>query len=184
MLWVRPPPGLLTDTARSTSGDVTGLSRRAEGIETPTGCFIPGSSNGRTAGSEPAGVGSTPTPGTRNASVVKRTHHGSVLTSRSRFDSWPGYCPTASVVKRTSRGFAEPGFLVRLQVEALWPNPKWMREPAVNRRGVGSTPTGHPNTPAMLDRPGTALVTRTKWVRAPPLALTDSGVAQLVRAPR
>jgi hypothetical protein len=119
---------------------------------------------------------------------------------------------TASVVKRTSHGSTKPGFLVRVQVEALWPNPNWMREPAVNRGCVGSTPTGHPETPAMLDRPGTALVTRTKWVRVPPLALivddagagrpggrpqpdskqvrllpaslSDSGVAQLVRAPR
>jgi hypothetical protein len=151
----------------------------ARGDRNPYGLLpIPGSSNGRTAGSEPAGVGSTPTPGTRNASVVKRTHHGSVLTSRSRFDSWPGYCPTASVVKRTSRGSAKSEVLVRLRAEALWPNPKRQREPAVNRLCVGSTPTGHPNTPAMLDRPGTALVTRTKWVRVPPLALTDSGVAQ------
>lgn len=30
----------------------------------------------------------------------------------------------------------------------------------------------------MLDRPGTALVTRSEWVRVPPLALSDSGVAQ------
>lgn len=84
-----------------------------------------------------------------------------------------GVLTNASVVKRTSRGSAKSEVLVRLRAEALWPNPKWLRDPAVNRGCVGSTPTGHPKTPAMPDRPGTALVTRTKWVRVPPLALFD-----------
>ena len=50
------------------------------------------------------------------------------------------------MVKRTSRGSAKSEFLVRFQVEALWPNPKRLRDPAVNREGVGSTPTGHPRS--------------------------------------
>src|SRR5439155_12631157 len=33
---------------------------------------------------------------------------------------------------------------VRFLPGKLWPNPKRQRSPAVNRVGVGSTPTGHP----------------------------------------
>ena len=104
----------------------------------------------------------------------------------------------ASMVKGTSRGPAKAEFLVRVQVGALWPNSKRQRDPAVNRGCAGSTPAGHPRLlarpsagdggseprsswldtstgcsqkPAMLDRPGTALVTRIKWVRVPPPAL-------------
>jgi hypothetical protein len=54
-----------------------------------------------------------------------------------------GVLVDASMVKGKSRGSAKPEFLVRFQVEALWPNPKRMRDPAVNRLCVGSTPTGH-----------------------------------------
>jgi hypothetical protein len=38
--------------------------------------------------------------------------------------------------------------LVQLQPGMLWPNPKWQRDPAVNRGCVGSTPTGHPASDA------------------------------------
>src|SRR5262245_62739759 len=102
------------------------------------------------------------------------------------------------MVKGRSRGPAKAEFLVRFQVGALRPNPKRLRDPAVNRGCAGSTPAGHPLSvgralgggrgfeprpswldtstgcslrPAMLDGTGTALVTRTKWVRAPPPAL-------------
>src|SRR5690349_13839393 len=50
------------------------------------------------------------------------------------------------MVKGTSRGPPKSAFLVRFQVEALWPNPKRQRDPAVTRRSVGSTPTGHPDS--------------------------------------
>src|SRR5262245_28354368 len=49
------------------------------------------------------------------------------------------------MVKRTSRGPAKAEFLVRFQVEALWPNSKRQRDPAVNRGCAGSTPAGHPD---------------------------------------
>ena len=47
--------------ARSASGEAAGPSSRPEGIETPTGyCELGVSSNGKTAGLQPANEGSTP----------------------------------------------------------------------------------------------------------------------------
>src|SRR3954451_16854447 len=83
------------------------------------GC-CPGGERDIMAPSEGAGAGSTPGRGT-------------VL---------------ASMVKRTSRGPAKAEFLVRVQVGALWPNPKRLRDPAVNRGCAGSTPAGHPEASA------------------------------------
>ncbi len=77
----------------------------------------------------------------------------------------------ASMVKGTSRGSAKSAVLVRIQVEALWPNPKGQRDPAVTRGLWVRLPPATLIRPAMLDRPGTALVRRDKWVRVPPLAL-------------
>src|SRR5262249_34886968 len=74
---------------------------------------------------------------------------GEAEITRFSEDRSPGSTPgqgtaDASMVKRTSRGSAKSEFLVQIQVEALWPNPKRQRDPAVNRGCVGSTPTGHP----------------------------------------
>src|SRR5262245_33330785 len=159
MLWVRPPPGLL-DTARSTSGDVAGLSRREEGIETPTGCspFRGRLTAGRRALDPPVLVRLQP-PELCLGGETDPSRLGPNEQVQVRLLA--GVLTIASVVKRTSRGSAKSEVLVRLRAEALWPNPKRQREPALNRRRVGSTPTGHPNTPAMPDRPGTAFVTRT-----------------------
>jgi hypothetical protein len=66
------------------------------------------------------------------------------------------------MVKGRSRGPAKAEFLVRFQVEALWPNPKRQRDPTVTRRCVGSTPTNHPppmqkhRQPALLAAPARA----------------------------
>ena len=77
----------------------------------------------------------------------------------------------ASMVKGTSRGPAKAEFLVRFQVGALWPNPKRLRDPAVNRGCAGSTPAGHPDVPVQLDRSSTPPVKGRVRVRVPPLAL-------------
>ena len=93
---------------------------------------------------ERAGPGSIPGRGTDDYpwSVAEST--GPAKAELCRFDSCQGYCG------RT----------------------RWIGELVVNQSVVGSTPTGHLNEmPAMLDRPGTAPVKRTKWVRVPPLAL-------------
>lgn len=102
-----------------------------------------------------------------DASMVKR-NHGSLRRSRSRFESWSRYIPG---VWRKHAAVRRRRLQVRLLPGILWPNPKRQRDPAVNRACVGSTPTGHPESPALLDRPSTALVRRTVWVRVPPLAL-------------
>src|SRR5437588_10009184 len=94
---------------RQTRGPQTAVPiTRREG-STPslvTGSCCPGGETDIMAPSEGAGPGSIPGRGT----VV------------------------ASMVKGTSRGPAKAEFLVRFQVGALWPNPKRLRDPAVNRR--------------------------------------------------
>src|SRR5690349_2796848 len=84
------------------------------------GC-CPGGETDIMALSERAGPGSIPGRGTVNASMVKGTSHGP----------------------------AKAEFLVRIQVEALWPNSKRQRDPAVNRGCAGSTPAGHPVSQAL-----------------------------------
>jgi hypothetical protein len=157
------------------------------------------SSNGKTVGLHPANEGSTPStvhcarmarwwngrhavlrrpcpPGVRvqvppwslAALVVKGT---SWLPPKEQVQVRFLAGVIASMVKGTSRGPAKAEFLVRFQVGALWPNPKRLRDPAVNRGCAGSTPAGHLMVPVQLDRPSTPLVKGRKWVRVPPLAL-------------
>lgn len=97
--------------------------------------------------------------GRENTSMVKRTSWLSpkeqiqvrVLVEVLAVIYIPGVWRKHAALRR--RRFMQ----VRLLPGMLWPNPKWLRDPAVNRRCVGSTPTGHPE---------------------------HSGVAQLVRASR
>ena len=70
------------------------------------------------------------------ALVVKRTSRdASNVEVRVRLLA--GVLVDASMVKGTSRGSATPEVLVRIRVKALWPNPKWIRDPAVNRGMCG-----------------------------------------------
>src|SRR5690348_8115273 len=92
----------------------TGREGSTPSLVTVRGC--PGGETDIMAPSEGAGPGSTPGRGTVLASMVKGTSHGP----------------------------AKAEFLVRIQVEALWPNAKRQRDPAVNRGCAGSTPAGHP----------------------------------------
>jgi hypothetical protein len=123
-----PIQGTDREAARSTSGEVAGLSSRPGGIVTHTGysgasrsapgngqvverqtrqaqnlvptgregsspslaTAIPGSSNGRTAGTEPANVGSIPAPGAWNAILGVWRRHTILRRSEVRFDSSRG----------------------------------------------------------------------------------------------
>jgi hypothetical protein len=105
-------------------------------------CF-PGSSNGRTAGSEPVRVGSTPAPGTDCPG-------GETDIMAPSEGAGPGSIPGRGTDGHP-RGVAEahdPAKVegeVRLLTRILWLNPSWCRDPAVNRERVGSTPIGHTN---------------------------------------
>ena len=114
------PGGGMADTRSS-----EGRAHRGVRVRVPPWPLIfPGSSNGRTAGSEPADVGSIPAPGSCVALVVKRTSWLSpkeqvqvrllagVLTDR------------LGVVKRTARGLRRPSSLVRLLVGDTVAEPK------------------------------------------------------------
>lgn len=90
----------------------------------------------------------------QNASVVKRTSRDSpkvevqvrflvealgrlATEQRPRITIIPGVWRRHAALRRRR-------LQVRLLPGILWPNPKRLRDPAVNRGCVGSTPTGHP----------------------------------------
>ena len=97
------------------------------------------SSNGKTAGLHPANEGSTPSTVhlLADALVVKGT---SWLPPKEQVQvRLLAGVLIASMVKGTSHGSAKAEFLVRIQVEALWPGPR-QGTGALNLGRAGSTP--------------------------------------------
>src|SRR6266404_441774 len=87
-----------------------------------------------------------------------------------QFDSGMGYC--LGCLAASSAGSTKPGWQVRLLHDLLLARPSAGDGGSEPRSSWLDTSTGcSKKRLAMLDRPGTALVTRTKWDRVPPPAL-------------
>lgn len=89
-----------------------------------------------------SGAGSIPAPGSAcpggETDIMARSERAGPGSIPGRgADECPWSVPVA-------RDRAKVEGEVQLLTGILWPNPKRMREPAVNRFCVGSTPTGHP----------------------------------------
>jgi hypothetical protein len=166
-----------------------------------TGACCPGGERDIMAPSEGAGPGSIPGRGTVVASMVKGRSRGSAkaeflvrvqvgalwpnskrqrdpAVNRGCAGSTPAGHPRGPVqLDGTSTPLLKGS--VRVRVPPLVLDYRWARPSAGDggsepRSSWLDTSTGCSGRPAMLDRPGTALVTRTKWVRVPPPALDPS----------